>query len=388
MAASLFDRIKVIDTDSHLCEPADLWTARVPRKWRDQVPRIERVGEKDLWMLGGDLIGMPGIFAMAGFDGTVPDCPDTFADIPPAAHDAKARLAHLDEEGIYAQVLYPNVGGFGSGRFLDMKDPALMLECVRVYNDYLVEWTREDPSRLVPIMATPFWDVAATVKEIERCAPLGHRGVLACAQPQAFGQPLLCDKHWDPIWAAAQDAGLSISFHIGGGDLSELTKDPARIGWKANFSKVSSTYFMENAKCIADLIFGGVCHRFPRLAFNSVESGAGWIQSCLEAFDWQWSNGGVRREHPEYDLLPSEYFRRQIYGCFWFEKQGIRTALEMFPDNMLYETDYPHPTCQAPGPQSVGVHPREYAEEALGMLPESTLRKVLHDNAAALYRLD
>ena len=194
MAASLFDRIKVIDTDSHLCEPADLWTARVPRKWRDQVPRIERVGEKDIWMLGGDLIGMPGIFAMAGFDGTVPDCPDTFADIPPAAHDAKARLAYLDEEGIHAQVLYPNVGGFGSGRFLDMKDPALMLECVRVYNDYLVEWTREDPSRLVPIMATPFWDVAATVKEIERCAPLGHRGVLACAQPQAFGQPLLGDK--------------------------------------------------------------------------------------------------------------------------------------------------------------------------------------------------
>ena len=97
---------------------------------------------------------------------------------------------------------------------------------------------------------------------------------------------------------------------------------------------------------------------------------------------------GIHHEHPEYDLLPSEYFRRQIYGCFWFEKQGIQTALELFPDNMLYETDYPHPTCQAPGPQSAGVHPREYAEEALGMLPESTLRKVLHDNAAALYRLD
>jgi predicted TIM-barrel fold metal-dependent hydrolase len=114
----------------------------------------------------------------------------------------------------------------------------------------------------------------------------------------------------------------------------------------------------------------------------------GWLVGLLEAFDWQWRNSGVIDEHPEYDLLPSEYFMRQIYGCFWFEKEGARRALELFPDNILYETDFPHPTCMAPGPRTPGQHPRAYAQDVLGDLPDDVLSKVLHDNAAALYGLD
>ena len=107
----------------------------------------------------------------------------------------------------------------------------------------------------------------------------------------------------------------------------------------------------------------------------------------LEAFDWQWRNGGVRQEHPEYDLLPSEYFRRQIYACFWFEEQTIARAIELYPDNMLYETDFPHPTSMSPGPATPALPPRDYATEALGALPEAAVAKVLHGNAARIYRV-
>jgi predicted TIM-barrel fold metal-dependent hydrolase len=96
----------------------------------------------------------------------------------------------------------------------------------------------------------------------------------------------------------------------------------------------------------------------------------------------------VIEEHPEYDLLPSEYFRRQIYGSFWFEEQGVALALEKFPDNILFETDYPHPTCQAPGPASAGTHPKIYAERVLSGIPEEVIGKVLHDTAAELYGLN
>ncbi len=51
---------------------------------------------------------------MAGFDGTIPDCPATYDDIPAASYDAAERLTFMDGDGIYAEVLYPNVGGFGS----------------------------------------------------------------------------------------------------------------------------------------------------------------------------------------------------------------------------------------------------------------------------------
>ena len=388
MAADLFDRFKVIDTDTHITEPADVWTSRVASKWGDLVPHIQKLDGRDFWMIGDEMCGGPGFYTMAGFDGTFPDVPTGYDDIPASSHDAKARLGLMDEEGIYAQILYPNFGGFGSGGFLRLKEPELMLECVRAYNDFLLEWCSEDPKRLIPVMATPFWDVDATVKEIERSAAKGHKAVLGAGQPQDFGQPVVAHKHWDPVWAAAQDAGLSISFHIGGGDLSDLMNDPGEMGIRANFSRAGALTFMANQTCIAQLIFGGVCHRFPKLDFVSVESGAGWLQSTIEAFDWQWTNGQVTKEHPEYDLLPSEYFRRQIYGCFWFENVGIQTALEQFPDNMMWETDFPHPTCQYPGPTSSAQRPREYAEMALGKLPDETLAKVLHDTPARIYGIE
>ena len=126
---------------------------------------------------------------------------------------------------------------------------------------------------------------------------------------------------------------------------------------------------------IANLITGGVCHRFPDLKFVSVESGVGWLPFALEHLDWQWLNCGVPQEHPEYDLLPSEYFKRQMYGCFWFETASVRAAIDqMGPGCFLYESDFPHPTSMAPGPASSAVEPREYIAEQLGDLPEDVLR--------------
>jgi uncharacterized protein len=387
MKKRLFDRIRAIDTDTHITEPPDVWTARVSTaKWGDSVPHVRRQGPRDVWFIRDEPVGAPGFTTMAGFDGSIPDGPKGYDDVLQSSWDAHARLAHMDAEGIYAQVLYPNVGGFGSGGFLKLKEPELMLECVRAYNDFLIDWCSADPKRLIPVAAMPFWDVGECVKEVERAVAKGHRAVLAASQPDAWGEPPLGSQHWDPFWAAVQETGVPISFHIGGGDLSELFVDPHGLGMRANFARVSSMIFMQNVTCIADLIFGGVCHRFPELKLVSVESGVGWIPSYLEAADWQFVNSETRREHPEYDLLPSEYFRRQIYGCFWFECQGARAALEAFPDNLMWETDFPHPTCQHPGLQGgLAEHPADYAERAFEGVPDATIERVLHDTAAKLY---
>ena len=389
--AGIFDRYQVIDTDTHISEPPDVWTARVASKWGDRIPHVVRDpngGPKDWWTIGDQLIQPTGVAAMAEFDGMLPEHPDTLADAIPAAYDAKARLAHMDREGIYAQVLYPNVGGFGSAGFLRLKEPVLMLECVQAYNDFLIDWSSADSKRLLPIMATPFWDVDAAVKEIERCKATGHKGVLFGSKPEAFGEPALTDPHWDPVWAAAQDAELPISFHIGSGDIAGLMLGNAGMGIRTGMARICTQLFMDNSNCIADIIYSGICHRFPKLNFVSVESGVSWLMFALESFDWQWHNNGVATEHPEYDLLPSEYFQRQIYGCFWFESHGVRAAMDKYPDNIFYETDFPHPTSMAPGPKSIAEHPRDYVERVMGDLPEDTIRKVMHDNAARVYHLD
>jgi uncharacterized protein len=388
MPTDLFDRHAVIDVDTHLTEPPDVWTARMPASMHDRVPHVERVDGVDVWMADGQRLGAPGYYSMAGWDGIMPvSTPPTFDDIHPSMYDAHARLAFLDEQGIAAQVLYPNVGGFGNGYFLRLGDRELVDACVRAYNDFLTDWCSADPARLLPVTALPFWDVDLAVAELERCIGRGHRAVNFCNQPQDYGQPHLADTHWDPIWSAASDAGVSVSFHVGGGSMGTQFEDVAGMGWMTNFAKVSSFIFMDNMRCIGDLIFGGVCHRFPDLKFVSVESGVGWIPAALETFDWQWRNGGVGEEHPEYDLVPSEYFRRQIYGCFWFERRTALDAIERYADNLLFETDYPHPTCQHPGPRSPAQLPREYAAELLAGVPDDVVGKVLHDNAASVYRL-
>jgi hypothetical protein len=103
----MFERFSVIDADTHITEPPDTWTARVSGRWGEAIPHIERINRYDVWVIAGKPWAKPGNTAMAGFDGVLPDGPATYEDMHPAAWDPKARIAFMDEQHIYAQVLYP-----------------------------------------------------------------------------------------------------------------------------------------------------------------------------------------------------------------------------------------------------------------------------------------
>jgi predicted TIM-barrel fold metal-dependent hydrolase len=314
--------------------------------------------------------------------------PARLEDTDPALWDPVARTRRLDEYGIAAQVIYPNVALFGTKSLVNMMDAELQLACVRAYNDFQSDYSDAGSKRFIPMTILPFWDLDATLKEMERCAEKGHRGIVFSQEPAWFGLPALANRHWDPLWAAAQEMKLPVNFHIAISDMSVMDGVDPRNGASANFASVGAGVFTSNAKTISQLVFSGICHRFPSLKFVSVESGIGWIPTALEMMDWQWKNCGVAKEHPEYDLLPSEYFRRQIYGCFWMEKDSARSAIDQLGHtNFLFETDFPHPTCMSPGPASTGVTPREYVSQTFGDYPESTLRRLMHDNAAELYNI-
>ncbi|MHB8576114.1 MAG: amidohydrolase family protein, partial [Dehalococcoidia bacterium] len=231
MVQAVVERIRVIDSDTHVSEPEDLWTSRVPAKWGELVPHVKADADsgKDYWYFGGERFATAAGPAMAGWREFPPSHPPRLADADPGSWNPIERLKRMDEYGIFAQVIYPNAGGFGSGRFLSLKEPELMLSCVQAYNDFLSDWCNTDARRLVPIMALPFWDVAQSAREIERCAKQGHRGILFTSEPEAFGEPSLGDPHWAPIWETAQELGLPINFHIASGDITTL-----RGGYKGN----------------------------------------------------------------------------------------------------------------------------------------------------------
>lgn len=377
-----------IDVDTHITEPPDVWSARVPSKYADLVPYVERNKDgRDYWYIQGKRVSNVGLSAVAGFDGgPFPDSPKGFDDVHPASFDANARLEYMDSVGIWAQVLYPNVAGFGNQVFLRLEDPDLMLTCVEAYNDFQTDWASADPRRLLPVTATPFWDVEAAAREIERCADRGHRGVLFTGEPQVHGMPYLGDRHWDPIWSTAQECGLPISFHIGSGDMATVF-DKARVaahGSGATYANSTVSLTLGNGTQVADLLLSGVLPRFPELQFVSVESGIGWVPFVLEAADYAFVDGQVASQRPEYgDMLPSDCFARQVFVCYWFEQIAPDVLADRIGvDRILFETDFPHPTSL----YDAEVHRR--IEGALGNQPAEVRRAILWDNAQKLYDVE
>lgn len=376
----------IIDTDTHITEPRDTWTARMStKKWGDMVPHVkfDDEAQEEYWFLGDTKMVPACMTAHAGWPEPFPSHPTTFEDAIPASYDADARIKLMDELGIWAMALYPNIGGFGSQIWRNLDPPELAFECVSAYNDMLVDWSSVAPDRLIPIAAVPFWDVEAAVKEIQRVAETGCKGIIMSGAPQLHAQPFLADKAWDRFWAAAQEVELPISFHVGSGDMmSQFSMERIMTeGMGATYARASTSLFFDTAMQLTDLLFSGVLARFPGLQFVSVESGIGWIPFLLEAADYHFLQGDVRASRPEFEELPSYYYYRQVYASYWFEKVAPAKLLEeVGVDRILFETDFPHPTCLHGDAVTSAV-------ANLDILPEDARRKILYENAAKLYKV-
>jgi predicted TIM-barrel fold metal-dependent hydrolase len=387
---------RVIDADTHVIEPYDLWTSRMSAaKYGDLIPHVKYVPAKgeDCWFFGDNMVNGAASPAMAGLNETPPNHPKQMADVKRYTWDASERLKLMDEYGIQAQVLFPNVVLLHAPKMLKnlaLNNMSALLDTVRAYNDWQTDWSSAAPKRLLPQTVLPFWDLDEAIKEMTRCAKMGHRGIVFTSEPHCFfGLPKLTHPHWDRLWGAAQDMELPVNFHIGSGDHEQNLVMDASVSAHAAYASHGVLFFMSNASALTQLICGGICHRFPRLNFISVESGVGWIPFALASIDWQWINCGVAKEHPEYKLLPSEYFKRQIYACFWFERETLGHALaSLGADNILYETDFPHPTSMSPGPTSSAQRPPDYIRDVFRGIPDAQAEKILYGNAARLYHLD
>lgn len=181
------------------------------------------------------------------------------------------------------------------------------------------------------------------------------------------------------MWEICVDKSLPVNFHIGA---SETSIDwMGQQGWPSLSRDLRSgisgaMLFFNNGKVVSNLIYSGMLDRFPNIKFVSVESGVGWVPFLMEALDYQLVEIA---EGKHFDLKPSEYFRRNFYACFWFEKDDISTTLRKVGiDNVLFETDFPHPT---------GLYPIDNLESRLNTLTHTERAKVLSLNAAKLYNI-
>lgn len=373
----------VVDADTHICEPYDLWTSRVSGSYKDRVPQVKDIDGTLMWVMEGDHVMGPAVPSSAirrdgskslGLDFVNLPVEDFFL----GGREVKPRLAYMDEAGITAQIAYPNLLGFGNQKAMGV-DPELRLVVTQVYNDAMAEMQRESGDRIFPMALMPWWDIKQSVAEAERCHKMGLRGINTNTDPQNQGFPELGDAHWSPLWDACSDLSLPVNFHIGAGFDSAAWFGEGVWQSLDSYRKLAfggTIMFMGNFKILANMMLSGFLENYPKLKIVSVESGVGWIPFMLEALEFQMAEAGAK-----YRMSPWEVFQQNIYACSWFEKAHIvHSARAIGVDNVLWETDFPHPVCLYPDALN-------YVAPAAEAFSAEERRKIFGGNAARIYNL-
>lgn len=350
---------RLISADCHVTEPFDLWSRELPPSMRERGPRFEvregrpcfAVEEHVAFRLPPRPEGVP-----ARIDG------EGLASYP--GDDRATRLAALERDGVWGEVLYPQVGFFCT---FTIRDPALQTAVCRVYDDWIAD-VFAGHERFAPIALLPALDVGASVAELERAAGLGLRGGLL---PSHADFRPYNDPTWEPLWEAAAGLGLPLHFHAGTGRDQRPARGPgaAVVNYVVTVSAPIET--------ASYLCASGVLERHPELRVGLVECGAGWLAWTLEAMD------DATREHdawvrPRLAELPSFYFRRQGFVTFQRDPVGLANAERTGARCLLWGSDHPHPEGTFP-------HSRSVLEEQLRNVPPEVARRVVWDNAVELY---
>ncbi|MGV0794500.1 amidohydrolase family protein [Mycolicibacterium sp. XJ1819] len=385
----------IFDVDSHVTETANIWTQRMPSKWGNLVPHVQDIDGVEYWVVGDKKMGSVTASSYMHLDAETGErkrqppsnqflTNAAYRDLHPSSYDPHARLEVMDELGVQASVLYPNLNLVVSDLHEQVDDPEYKIQIIRAYNDWLVEeWAAADRERLIPVALVAYFDAEVAAEEVHRCKELGHRGLVMTGMPQLHGKPPLADTYWAPLWRAAEDTGMSVGFHVGAneGILEKYVnadrlaaEGPRRMG-----ARTVTEAFLDNASSMNDLLLSGILPKYPKLKFVMVETGLGWVNFCLESADYHFERYGVREDCPEYTEPPSFYFKRQIYTTYWFEKIDPFHVEKVGEDKIMFETDYPHST-------SLDTTDIQWAlTEGMSGVSEQAKHKILWANAAELY---
>ena len=373
---------RVISTDDHLQEAPDAWTSRMSKKWGDDIPHLRRDEDgTDNWYIHGHLRQPNGIGTV---NGAMPDRtvhPKTWDEVPVCTYVPSERIKAMEADGVDVHTFFSNISGVAGNTFSNPEfEEEYRIEAIRAYNDYQVEeWSTPYPGRFITLTQVPMWDVNLAVEEAYRGKRMGMNG-LTFAFPQQFGYPHIADPYWDPLWAAAQETGMSVNLHIGSGGSMGITDTGRWEGQHRLFGSAEGSVktISANIQVMSTILFSNILERFPGVKFVSSESGIGWVPYLLEVSDHQHQQQALARLGMP--LKPSEYFHRQCYVNFWFEENGPAQRDIIGVENIMWESDFPHPTCTYPNSQM-------YIERATAGWSEEDRHKVLVGNARNLYHL-
>lgn len=308
--------------------------------------------------------------------------------------DSPRRLLHMDEDGVSAEVVFPNTAQpFLSGSAFAGTGPTDRADCerrwagLRAHNRWLVDFCAQAPERRAGIAQVMLQDVDDAVREVKRIKEMGLTGgiLLPMDSPTSGSLPLYVSD-LEPLWQACADLDVPIHKHA--------PAPPAMPAADRSGPGVIAISFAENhfynRRGVAHLIFSGVLERHPTLKVILTEGGANWIPEHLEQLDRIYRDGKDERGFRRFlspavqplSLTPSEYFHRNFYvGASLFLRSEARRRYEIGVGNIMWGVDYPH---------SEGTFPysREAISHTFADVPAQEVRDMLGGTAARVFGFD
>jgi predicted TIM-barrel fold metal-dependent hydrolase len=368
----------LVSVDDHLVEPPDVFAGRLPARFADAAPRVERTPDgSDVWVFNGSVIPNVGLNAVAGRPKEEYGVdPTAFEEMRPGCWDVDERVKDMNAGGVLGSMCFPSFPGFAGRLFATADDKELALAVVRAYNDWHVEdWCGRHPGRFIPMGLPVIWDPQECAREVRRLAAKGVRSLTFTENPAMLGYPSFHEEWWDPLWAALCDEGVVLSIHLGSSGQLSVTAPNAPVDVMITLQP------MNICQAAADLLWSRVIKEFPDLRIALSEGGTGWIPYFLDRLDRTYDMHHLWTGQDFGGKLPSEVFREHFLTCFIADPVGVELRHRIGLDNIAWECDYPHSDSSWP------EAPEELAAVAWDV-PDEELSKITWQNACRWYSFD
>jgi uncharacterized protein len=289
------------------------------------------------------------------------------------------RPAALDLLGVASQLVFNTFLNGALCRAEHADDPDVVYGLARAHNRGMVDFCSVD-ARLLPVGYVPLVDIERAGTFAREALELGCKALMVASACPPTHSP--SHVGLDPVWAQAEDAGVPIVFHVGGGGQlvppqyfeNGLPPVPDFHGGDGNFRSVDYMAIPYPVmQALATLIIDGVLDRFPTLRVGVIEQGASWLPGLMRSLDSA-QTAFVKNEERlrRLSLRASEYVLRQVRVTPYPHEHAGWVIDQTGEEVCLFSTDYPH--------VEGGRNPLKRFEASLAGLPESARQRFYCDN--------
>jgi predicted TIM-barrel fold metal-dependent hydrolase len=373
---------KIVDSDLHVIEPPTMYKDYMDPKFREKAPK---------WT--GHLEHSAGGWALEDMEHGGPEWVDKdtvsrgflikrkeqyYVEEKEQGYTPQLALKAMDLEGIDVAIMFRST--VQMSMHIEGQDPEYTMSLCRAFNDWLADFIKTDPRRLLGAAMIPLNDIPAAAKEAERAVKdLDMVAVTLLSTP--LNERMPHDPECDLLWETLQDLNVPATFHDTSGGYSKMNpgywfrEHPNNLVLTHAFS-----FPLTLMMTIGCMTVGGVLQRFPRLKAAFLEGNCSWLPWLLYRLDEQWEIFG-EGQHIQLEQLPSEYFKERCFVSVESDGELLQQVVETVgDDNIVLSTDYPHEDSNYP-----------FAIETFlsyDGVSDETKKKILWDNCARLYSLN